>query len=485
MAYKGKYLKPKKRKSLLLFWIVVLIIGICGFVNSLERPEPPVNDAQTESTIEATETPTTAPIETTEVTVEPTTEPVTEPTAEPTEVETEPTDPEPEPVVYEASIGAMGNLVMHKPLFDVYTYGSIVQQPDGTYNFESIFKYIDDDISKLDYAVVNLETTLSGKDNGYPYGGYPSFNCPDSIVTGVKDAGFDMLLTANNHSSDTEMAGYKRTLEVIRGEGVATLGTYLSAEEAKWTIKDINGVNVGMMCYTWASDATNDGRPSLNWNDYLSEPGLCNYFCSKNLDAFYEEVEQYVTEMKEAGADATMMFIHWGEEYRLSANEEQKEIAQRLCDMGIDVIVGSHPYVIQPIELIESTVDPNHKTVCIYSTGNAVSNLRGGSLTEIKTAHTEDGIVFSVTFEKVDDGEAYISDINVLPTWVNMHIENDRREYNILPLDMNKVDKWQEMFGLNDEIFKKAKDSYDRTMEIVGKGLDEVKNWVLDQRAVG
>ena len=205
--------------------------------------------------------------------------------------ETEPpetTSPTPEHVVSTATVGAMGDLLMHKPIFDDLTeYNAAVQKADGSYDFTSVFQYLTDYTVPLDYAVANLEVTLCGEDNGYAYGGYPLFNCPDEVVDGVKNVGFDMLLTANNHSYDTNLVGFLRTLEVVRGKGLETLGTYASADETKWTIAEINGINIGMLCYTWASSVTEDGRPSLNGNRAIEEAGLCNYFYGQNLPAFY------------------------------------------------------------------------------------------------------------------------------------------------------------------------------------------------------
>lgn len=407
---------------------------------------------------------------------EPTTEVVQEPVTETTAA--------PEPLILKASVGAMGDLLMHKPIFDDVVYNAAVQQPDGTYDFASVFRYIAEYTGSLDYAVANLETTLCGEDNGYPYSGYPNFNCPDEIVDGVKEAGFDMLLTANNHSYDTGITGYKRTLDVVRGKGLDTLGTYTTPEETKWLIKDINGIKIGMLCYTWAFSVTEDGRPSLNGNSAISEAGLCNFFYPGDLGSFYEEVEGYLTQMKEAGAEASILFIHWGTEYVTSANETQKAMAQKLCDMGIDVIIGSHPHVIQPIELLESTADPEHKTICIYSTGNAVSNQRLGTISNIYTAHTEDGILFSVRFEKQDDNAVQLIDVNVIPTWVHRHDnDNGKTEYTILPLEGSRVDEWKEIYGLDDATFQKALESYDRTMEIVGDGLSSVKDYLSGSSA--
>lgn len=237
----------------------------------------------------------------------------------------------PAQVVSTASVGTMGDLLMHQPIFDDHTkYNAAVQQPDGSYDFTTVFQYLTEYTTAVDYAAANLETTLCGADNGFAYSGYPNFNCPDDLIDDAAAAGFDMMLTANNHSYDTRLVGYLRTLEVVREKGLDTLGTYTSADETKWTIVEVNGIRIGMLCYTWASYVSEDGRPSLNGNAPIEKAGICNYFHSEHLPEFYAEVEQYMTEMEAAGAEATMMFIHWGQEYQLSANSEQKAMAQKL-----------------------------------------------------------------------------------------------------------------------------------------------------------
>ncbi len=404
---------------------------------------------------------------------------------QPEETETQPPEttlPVPEHVVSTASVGTMGDLLMHTPIF-LPQYNPETYNSDGTYNFDSVFEHLTAYTSELDYAVANLETTLCGTDNGYPYHGYPNFNCPDAIVDGAKNAGFDMLLTANNHSYDTSLVGYKRTLEVIRGQGLATLGTYASADETKWTITEVNGIKIGMLCYTYAYSVTEDGRPSLNGMPHIAEVGLCNYFHSSNLPKFYSEVEGYLQEMKEAGAEATMLFIHWGVEYKTNPNEQQMTMAQQLCDLGIDVIVGGHPHVIEPIDLLESTVDPEHKTVIIYSTGNAVSNQRTGGSDLFPAGYVEDGILFSVTFEKYSDGTVYLAGAEALPTWVNkFNNENGKLEYNILPLDYDRFSEWQTLFGISENTLSSAEKSYNRTMDLVGAGLEECQTWLAEEK---
>lgn len=399
-------------------------------------------------------------------------------------VSTVTTMPEPVQVVATATVGAMGDLLMHEPIFsNEGRYNATVQQADGSYDFTSVFQYLAPYTSALDYAAINLETTLAGNENGYAYHGYPLFNCPDEIVDGVKAAGFDMLLTANNHSYDTGIVGYKRTLEVIRERGLDTLGTSASPEEMKWHIQDVNGIKIGMLCYTWASSVSDKGCPSLNGNMALAEADICNYFYSGNLSEFYEEVKTYLAQMKSAGAEATIIYIHWGIEYVLSPTIEQQNIAQALCNLGVDVIVGGHPHVVQTVDLLSSDMDPEHKTVCMYSTGNAVSNQRQGNLSSITTAHTEDGIVFSVMFEKYSDGTVYLAEVNVLPTWVNMRKNSaGRTEYNILPLDMSLIEQWPQMFQLDERTFAATKDSYERTMNIVEAGLERTQAYLAEEK---
>ena len=219
------------------------------------------------------------------------------PTVEDTEAPTE-AAPELHSTATELSTG---DILMH---ISVINSG---KQEDGSYNFDSIFRYVKSYTQAADFSVANLETTLCGTDNGYGYSGNPRFNCPDAIVDSLKDAGFDLLLTANNHAADTDLVGYKRTLNTVRDKGLDTLGTYLSADEQKWTIEDINGIKVGMLCYTYATGVDAKGAPQLNGNAPIAEAGICNYFTYENLPAFYSEVEGYLDEMKAAGAEATMI----------------------------------------------------------------------------------------------------------------------------------------------------------------------------------
>ena len=400
-------------------------------------------------------------------------------TPSPTDGTELPTEEAPQ-LVSTATVLSTGDILMH---------GKVInsgKQDDGSYNFDSIFQYVKSYSQAADFSVANLETTLCGTDNGYAYAGNPKFNCPDAIVDSLKGAGFDMLLTANNHADDTSLAGYKRTLNVVREKGLDTLGTYLSADEQKWTIEEVNGIKIGMVCYTYSDGFSQNGYPLLNYNE-VGENGILNYFTYDKLSEFYTQLQGYLDEMKAAGAEATVVYLHWGEEYKWKTGEgpnaNQTAMAQKLCDMGVDVIVGGHPHVVQPVDLLTSGTDAEHKTIVLYSMGNAVSNQRKEEMQQSEpTGHTEDGVLFCVTFAKYSDGSVCVDSAELIPTWVNMHANSGSTEYNILPLEESTAAQWQAQFGLTDTQLANAKASFDRTQALVLPGMEKVQSYLAQQK---
>ena len=400
-------------------------------------------------------------------------------TPSPTDGTEVPTEEAPQ-LVSTATVLSTGDILMH---------GKVInsgKQDDGSYNFDSIFQYVKSYSQAADFSVANLETTLCGTDNGYAYAGNPKFNCPDAIVDSLKGAGFDMLLTANNHADDTSLVGYKRTLNVVREKGLDTLGTYLSADEQKWTIEEVNGIKIGMVCYTYSDGFSRNGYPLLNYNE-VGENGILNYFTYDKLPEFYTQLQGYLDEMKAAGAEATVVYLHWGEEYKWKTGEgpnaNQTAMAQKLCDMGVDVIVGGHPHVVQPVDLLQSGTDAEHKTIVLYSMGNAVSNQRKEEMQQSEpTGHTEDGVLFCVTFAKYSDGSVFVDSAELIPTWVNMHANSGSTEYNILPLEESTAAQWQAQFGLTDTQLANAKASFDRTQALTLTGMEKVQSYLAQQK---
>lgn len=369
-------------------------------------------------------------------------------------------------VVQTATVGSTGDILIHSPIL------SNAKQSDGSYDFSNILTYAKSYFSAYDYMVANLEVTCGGTDAG-AYAGYPIFNTPDSIIDAFKAGGVDMLLTANNHTYDTGFAGMLRTVNAIKERNVDYLGTRLSEDENFYTVKDINGIKIGFAVYTYETTSSVQGRKSLNGMTLKAEAGpLVSSFNYNKLDEFYATAQSDYNALKQAGADAVIYYVHWGEEYHRTPNKYQTEIAQKLADIGVDVIVGGHPHVIQPFDTLTGV--NGNETVCIYSMGNSVSNQRKEIMdSDNYSGHTEDGMIFEVSFQKWSDGKIEITDVNILPTWVNLKRENGKRIYEIIPLDTS-VSDWS-AFGLTGTTLTNAKASYNRTMKLVGEGLNNYR----------
>lgn len=397
----------------------------------------------------------------------------TQPSTQTTEPSTAPTEPEDPGVTVTgtATLGATGDMLMHMPCVNP------ALQSDGTYDFGTYFTNFSAYVQAVDYAVANLETTLAG--TAYKYSGYPQFNCPDGIIPSLKSAGFDMMLTANNHTYDTLSTGFFRTQEVIAQYGMDHIGTKPDAETDSYLIKNINGIRVGMVCYTYETN-DNPDKIDLNGGTDLKEDEepLINVFLKNDVAGFSADLAENIADMKADGAEAIVLYIHWGEEYQTKQNSQQKAMAQAACDLGVDVIVGGHPHVIQPLDLLTSTTDDSHKTVCLYSTGNALSNQRIEHM-NLKTGHTEDGIFFSFTLVKYSDGTVRVEGVEVLPLWINLYTSSTtgKAVYDILPLDKEVTD-WKTAFKLTNSTLTQANDSYDRTMKIVGGGLEKIEAYL-------
>lgn len=383
-------------------------------------------------------------------------------TTEPTTTEPTTTLP-PEPTLTSTvTIRSAGDVLIHIPIYQS------AKRSDGSYNFDHLFTYSEDIISGCDYFVANLETTLGGTD-GRSYSGFPRFNSPDSIIDALKGAGVDCLLTANNHSYDTNGPGVLRTIEKIEEADLDYTGSRKNTDGAKYLVKTIGGIRFGLACYTYETPSS-EGRKSLNGIlvDTATAP-LINSFNPAKPQSFYDELGANIGKMKKKGADIIAVYIHWGEEYQLTQNAKQQEIAQKLCDMGVDVIIGGHPHVVQPMDLLTST-DGKHKTVCVYSLGNFVSNQRR-NLMGLKTGHTEDGLIFEMTFSKYSDGTVYFDSVDAIPTWVHLYNEGGKKIHAITPLEGN-LDKKAAKLGLTKtgDGLAQAKASKARTDALVAEG---------------
>ncbi len=347
------------------------------------------------------------------------------------------------------------------------------------YDFSDFFKAVSPYFKEADFSVANLEVTFGSEQSGV-YSGYPAFNTPDVLADNIKDSGLKFLITANNHCYDTGLFGLKRTLEVLDSKKIPYTGTRKSESEKNYAVNNVNNIKIGMANFTYenTNSSTPAGRKSLNGNIIASEANaLVNSFSYNDLDKFYNNAQNIIKNMKKDGAEAVVFYMHWGEEYQLSQNTWQKTIAQKLCNMGVDVIIGGHPHVIQPMEMLHSE-DSQNTTLCIYSLGNAVSNQRQEIMhPECTTGHTEDGLLFSYTFKKFGDGTVSLADVKFIPTWVDKYKAGNGYHYTIYPLE--NENSGTEKYGLTGASATKSKASYNRTLALLGesfnKCLEEIK----------
>ncbi len=274
------------------------------------------------------------------------------------------------PVNDEATIIFAGDAMQHQAQLDA------AKTRSGAYDYSECFAALSDEISGADYAVVNLETTLGGKG----YTGYPCFTSPDSYAQALADAGFDMMLTANNHTLDRLDRGLERTIHVLDSMGVDHLGTYRNASERAERlpmIRDINGFKIGFLNYTYGTNGIK-----------LKGNGIVDY-----IDR--EVIARDIQALRESGAELIAAAIHWGVEYEKLPHPTQKSLARYLADSGVEMIIGGHPHVIQPMELSEAD-SIGSRQLLVYSLGNFISNMRttdarGGAILKVKLRRTADG----------------------------------------------------------------------------------------------
>lgn len=273
----------------------------------------------------------------------------------------------------EAELVFAGDAMQHKAQIDA------ALQADGKYNYDDCFSSIKPYVQNADYAVVNLETPLAGK----PYTGYPCFSAPDCYAQALADAGFDLILTANNHSLDKRDRGAKRTIDALDTMGITHIGTYRNQDERdKLTpfIQDIKGFKVAFLNYTYGTNGIN-----------VQGDFIVNYINHATM-------EHDITLARAKGAEIIIACIHWGNEYQLLPHSTQKSLADHLINQGVDVIIGGHPHVIQPMEMRQNN---KGKALVVYSLGNFISNM--------KTRDTRGGAMVRVKLQRDDAGQAYVA----------------------------------------------------------------------------
>jgi len=324
----------------------------------------------------------------------------------------EPTEPKQHVVL---SIYAAGDIMAHAP------QQASALQKYGSYDFNENYQYVKPIIEQADIAICNIEMTFAGK----PYAGYPRFSAPDEIAAAVKNAGFDIAVTANNHAFDNGAAGVKRTIEVLTSAGFQTTGTFASPDDKKYLLVSVKGVIVAIISATFESGNIN-GNIAINGIAITKDSAkLINSFFGQDIKKY----EDLISQAKKEGAEIVICYFHWGTEYQTLPEQAQKDIALKLAAAGADIIFGSHPHMIQGFEVLKLK---DKQIPVYYSLGNFISNQRkelmGQSL-------SENGIIAQVnlTFDTENKKIIEISS-NYTPTWVDKYFQNGRYVYQIVPL---------------------------------------------------
>lgn len=280
-----------------------------------------------------------------------------------------------------ATIVFAGDAMQHQKQLDA------ARTADGTYDYSQCFEDIAPWVSEADYAVVNLETPL-GFGN---FSGYPVFNAPAEFAAALRDAGFDLLLTANNHTLDRRETGLKTTVAILDTLGIDHIGTYASADDRRQAlpfIRDINGFKVGFLNYTYGT------------NGFPMRGGVIVDMIDRR------QIVDDITLARESGAEIVVVAVHWGVEYVLLPPASVKSLADFLCSQDVDMVIGGHPHVIQPMEM-----RPNPTTgrpvLLVYSMGNLISNMR--------TRDTRGGAMVKAVLQRDSAGTAYVDNASYMP----------------------------------------------------------------------
>lgn len=267
-----------------------------------------------------------------------------------------------------------GDAMQHQAQLD-----QALTEGDGkTYDYSECFRWIAPAVTEADYAVVNLEVPLGG---GPRYSGYPCFSAPDSYAQALADAGFDMMLTANNHCLDSGMKAARRTIWALDSLGVDHIGTYHDAADRQAKVpfvKNINGIRFGFLNYTYGTN----GIPARDGMEVAL------------IDR--AKMAEEMRRTREAGAEIMVVTVHWGIEYVLRENAIQRDLARFLIENGADMVIGGHPHVVQPMKMVRD--ENRHRDVpVVYSLGNLISNMktgdtRGGAYMRVRVERDSDGI---------------------------------------------------------------------------------------------
>lgn len=306
---------------------------------------------------------------------------------------------EPVPVVRMARLMIVGDVMSHSPQV------TAARTADG-YDYEEVFRYFKPVFDSADLVIANLETTLRTHP---PYTGYPSFAAPAQLAFAMRDAGIDVAVTANNHICDKGAKGIRATISILDSAGIAHTGTFV--DSVGWHMqnplyRNVNGLRFAILSYTYGTnDILVPHRMIVNLIDTV-------------------RISDDLARIDRDSTDCVIVFYHWGDEYRQKPNRMQEELAAWTRERGADIIVGSHPHVVQPFEAHYSADSAAVTGAAFYSLGNFVSNQR--------RRYTDGGMMADITITKVDSLPP-LFDLGYHLFWVYTPYRAGIRRFTVLP----------------------------------------------------
>ncbi len=331
-------------------------------------------------------------------------------------------------------IRAVGDLMVHKKQLE------IAKQADGSYDFHPQYALIADSLADADYTIANLETTIGQYENR-PYSGFPMFNTPESLLDAVKDAGVDFLTLANNHMLDRYFEGMVKTADNVEAWGFDFGGANRTPQEKeKLNIVEVNGIRLGFLCYTQMTNGMED------WSNAAVKEYGVNYLRKADLPG-------EVAALRQAGADVVIAIPHWGEEYFRRPQSYIVTWAKKMVAAGVDVVLGSHPHMVQPVEFVEAE---GHRGLVAYSLGNFIDNML--------KRYTDSGIILEFTVQETQDGGFAITNVGIVPVYCWKQDANIQTVASLKYLD-------EPPEGMSSGTWQRMKDSYWELRDLIDDSI--------------
>jgi len=341
------------------------------------------------------------------------------------------------------SISAVGDIMCHSPQFD---YARVRAD---SFDFNPEFSHVKSYLLNSDIVFGNLETVAAG--NTFKYSGYPAFNSPDDFIRAIKESGFTMLVTANNHAFDRGARGVLRTISVIKNSGLNYDGTFTSERDRdSIRIFEIKGIRAAFLAYTYG----------VNGNYIPKGKAYLINIIDTTL------IKHDIASAREKGAEIVLVYFHFGTQYKRGIDEFQNQIVEKTIKYGADIIIGSHPHVVEPVVFYKANNSKLDTGFAAYSLGNFVSNQRW--------RYADAGLILKIYLTKnLRTKTIYINKVSYLPTWVFKGRVGNKDEFEVLPSQLSFKREYPKFLTLDD--IRKMKEAFEDTKEVMTKYTDKIE----------